>query len=92
MTVLRSRLLQKKQNDENEKYAQNRKSQVGTGDRSERIRTYNFPQSRITDHRINYTSHALQETMMGELDHLINILEKEDLAERIKNIDLNKNE
>jgi len=92
MTVLRSRLLQKKQNDENEKYAQNRKSQVGTGDRSERIRTYNFPQSRITDHRINYTSHALQETMMGELDHLINILEKEDLAERIKNIDFNKNE
>ena len=86
MTVLRSRLLQKKQNDENEKYAQNRKSQVGTGDRSERIRTYNFPQSRITDHRINYTSHALQETMMGELDHLINILEKEDLAERIKTL------
>ena len=76
MTVLRSRLLQKKQNDENEKYAQNRKSQVGTGDRSERIRTYNFPQSRITDHRINYTSHALQETMMGELDQLINILKK----------------
>ena len=92
MTVLRSRLLQKKQSDENEKYAQNRKNQVGTGDRSERIRTYNFPQSRITDHRVNYTSHALQETMMGELDHLIDFLEKEDLAQRIKNIDLNKNE
>ena len=92
MTVLRSRLLQKKQSDENEKYAQNRKSQVGTGDRSERIRTYNFPQSRITDHRVNYTSHALQETMMGELDHLINFLEKEDLSERIKNIELNNND
>ena len=92
MTVLRSRLLQKKQNDENEKYAQNRKSQVGTGDRSERIRTYNFPQSRITDHRVNYTSHALQETMMGELDHMIDFLEKEDLTQRIKNIDLNKND
>lgn len=92
MTVLRSRLLQKKQSDENEKYAQNRKNQVGTGDRSERIRTYNFPQSRITDHRVNYTSHALQETMMGELDHLIDFLEKEDLTQRIKNIDLNKND
>ena len=92
MTVLRSRLLQKKQSDENEKYAQNRKNQVGTGDRSERIRTYNFPQSRITDHRVNYTSHALQETMMGELDHLIDFLEKEDLAQRIKNIDLNKDD
>ena len=88
MTVLRSRLLQKKQNEENEKYAQNRKNQVGTGDRSERIRTYNFPQSRITDHRVNYTSHALQETMMGELDHLIDYLEKEDINEKLKNINL----
>ena len=88
MTVLRSRLLQKKQSEENEKYAQNRKNQVGTGDRSERIRTYNFPQSRITDHRVNYTSHALQETMMGELDHLIDYLEKEDITEKLKNINL----
>ena len=88
MTVLRSRLLQKKQSEENEKYAQNRKNQVGTGDRSERIRTYNFPQSRITDHRVNYTSHALQETMMGELDHLIDYLEKEDISEKLKNINL----
>ena len=92
MTVLRSRLLQKKQNDENEKYAQNRKNQVGTGDRSERIRTYNFPQSRITDHRVNYTSHALQETMMGELEHLISYLEKEDLSKRLKNINLGDND
>ena len=88
MTVLRSRLLQKKQREENEKYAQNRKSQVGTGDRSERIRTYNFPQSRITDHRVNYTSHALQETMMGDLNHIITFLEEEDLSERLKSIDL----
>lgn len=92
MTVLRSRLLQKRQREENEKYAQNRKKQVGTGDRSERIRTYNFPQSRITDHRINYTSHALQETMMGNLDHIISILEKEDLSERLKNITLKGND
>jgi peptide chain release factor 1 len=92
MTVLRSRLLQKKQDEENAKYAQNRKSQVGTGDRSERIRTYNFPQSRVTDHRVNYTSHALQETMMGELTHIISYLEKEDLEERIKSVHLKQNE
>ena len=87
MTVLRSRLLQKKQSEEKEKYAQNRKDQVGTGDRSERIRTYNYPQSRITDHRVNYTSHALQETMMGELDHLISFLEKEDLHKKLSRLD-----
>ena len=74
MTVLRSRLLKIKQNEEREKYAQERKDQVGTGDRSERIRTYNFPQSRITDHRINYTSHALNESLMGDLDHLLDNL------------------
>ena len=90
MTVLRSRLLQKKQQEENEKYAQNRKSQVGTGDRSERIRTYNFPQSRITDHRVNYTSHALQETLMGDLEHVIEILEKEELSKRLQNINFNE--
>jgi len=92
MTVLRSRLLQKKQNEEKEKYAQNRKDQVGTGDRSERIRTYNYPQSRITDHRVNYTSHALQETMMGELDHLISFLEKEDLSKKLSSLDGRSNE
>jgi peptide chain release factor 1 len=90
MTVLRSRLLQKKQQEENEKYAQNRKDQVGTGDRSERIRTYNFPQSRITDHRVNYTSHALQETLMGDLDHVIEILEKEELTKKLQNINNNE--
>lgn len=92
MTVLRSRLLQKKQSEEKEKYAQNRKDQVGTGDRSERIRTYNYPQSRITDHRVNYTSHALQETMMGELDHLISFLEKEDLSKKLSSLDGRSNE
>ena len=92
MTVLRSRLLQKKQSEEKEKYAQNRKDQVETGNRSERIRTYNYPQSRITDHRVNYTSHALQETMMGELDHLISYLEKEDLHKKLSGLDGRTNE
>ena len=83
MTVLRSRLLKLKQQEENDKYAKERKDQVGTGDRSERIRTYNFPQSRITDHRINYTSHALEESLMGELDHIFDSLQAFDRKERI---------
>ena len=86
MTVLRSRLFKMKQAEEREKYAQDRREQVGTGDRSERIRTYNFPQSRITDHRINYTSHALNESLLGDLDHLFNVLYGEDLKLRLENL------
>ena len=84
MTVLRSRLLKVKQNEEKEKYAKERKDQVGTGDRSERIRTYNFPQSRITDHRINYSSHALNESLMGDLDHLLDSLNNFDQNLRLE--------
>ena len=84
MTVLRSRLLKVKQNEEREKYAKERKDQVGTGDRSERIRTYNFPQSRITDHRINYSSHALSESLMGDLDHLLDHLHNFDQNLRLE--------
>ncbi len=86
MTVLRSRLFKIKQAEEQAKYAQDRKEQVGTGDRSERIRTYNFPQSRITDHRINYTSHALNESLMGDLDHLFNALYEQDFKLRLENL------
>ena len=86
MTVLRSRLLKKKQNEEKEKYAKERKDQVGTGDRSERIRTYNFPQSRITDHRINYSAHSLGETLMGDMDHLIDILATEDRHSKLREL------
>ena len=91
MTVLKSRLLNLKQSEESAKYAQERKNQVGTGDRSERIRTYNFPQSRITDHRINYTSHALNEAMMGDLDHLLDALKQEDQNIKLAQM-LNNNE
>ena len=66
--------------------SQERKQQVGTGDRSERIRTYNFPQSRITDHRINYTSHALNEALFGDLDHLFEALNKEDQKIKLENM------
>jgi peptide chain release factor 1 len=84
-------LLNLKQSEERAKYAQERKNQVGTGDRSERIRTYNFPQSRITDHRINYTSHALNEVMFGELDELLNALNQEDQKLKLESM-LEKNE
>jgi peptide chain release factor 1 len=84
MTVLRSRLLKIKQTEEREKYAQERREQVGTGDRSERIRTYNFPQSRITDHRINYTSHALNESLFGDLEHLLHAQDEADWTRRLE--------
>jgi peptide chain release factor 1 len=90
MTVLRSRLLKAKQAEEDAKYAKDRKNQVGSGDRSERIRTYNFPQSRLTDHRINYTSHALNDSMMGDLDHVIDALIGHDQESKLKNL-LNQN-
>ena len=78
MTVLRSRLLQKKQEEQQAKYAENRRNQIGTGDRSERIRTYNFPQGRVTDHRIGMTFHALPEIMDGKLTDVIDALETAD--------------
>ena len=86
MTVLRSRLFKQKQAEENEKYAQDRKTQVGSGDRSERIRTYNFPQSRLTDHRINYTSHNLTSTMLGDLDHVLDELVSNDHQKKLNHL------
>ena len=83
LTVLRSRLLKQKQNEENAKYARDRKEQVGTGDRSERIRTYNFPQSRVTDHRINFSSHSINEIMLGEMDELVEKLLKKEEEQKI---------
>lgn len=83
MTVLRSRLLEIKQEEERAKYAAHRKSQIGSGDRSERIRTYNFPQGRITDHRINLTLYNLDEVIDGELHSVIEALQDVDKKERI---------
>ncbi|MFP4429173.1 MAG: peptide chain release factor 1 [Desulfovermiculus sp.] len=74
LTVLRSRLLKIKQDQAKEEQDQARKSQIGSGDRSERIRTYNFPQSRITDHRINFTTHNLESVLAGGLDEIIDPL------------------
>lgn len=83
MKVLYSRILQVKQEEERSKYAENRKKQVGTGDRSERIRTYNFPQSRLTDHRIGLTLHSLPAVMEGEMDEILETLENEDMRLKI---------
>jgi peptide chain release factor 1 len=83
MTVLRSRLLEIKIGEENAKYAAHRKSQVGTGDRSEKIRTYNFPQNRVTDHRIEVTHYNLSIFIDGNLDGLIEPLMTHDMETRL---------
>lgn len=74
LRILRSRLMDKAQREQQEQIAQNRKSQVGTGERSEKIRTYNFSQSRITDHRLNLTLHKLERILDGELDEITKAL------------------
>jgi peptide chain release factor 1 len=84
MKVLRSRLYEVAQAEQNKEIAADRKSQVGTGDRSEKIRTYNFPQSRLTDHRIGLTLHTLQTAMEGDIDALISQLVATHQAERVQ--------
>jgi peptide chain release factor 1 len=82
-TVLRSRLLERKIAEEDAKYAAQRKAQVGTGERNERIRTYNFPQNRVTDHRIELTLYNLPAVIDGDIDGLIEPLMAHDLEERL---------
>jgi peptide chain release factor 1 len=88
MTVLRSRLLEAKIAEENAKYAAHRKNQIGTGDRSEKIRTYNFPQNRVTDHRIEITLYNLSVFIEGNLDDLIEPLMTHDLDRRLAEVAL----
>jgi peptide chain release factor 1 len=83
LTVLRSRLLEQRVAEENAKYAAQRKAQVGTGERNERIRTYNFPQNRVTDHRIELTLYNLPVVIEGDLDPIIEPLMARDLQERL---------
>ncbi len=84
LTILRSRLLEVKQREEAEKYAAQRKSQVGSGDRSEKIRTYNYPQNRITDHRVDLTLYSLDRFMEGDIQQMSDALIHSDLLERLK--------
>lgn len=86
LTVLRARLLDQVQQEQHDKISEDRKSQVGSGDRSERIRTYNFPQGRLTDHRINLTLYKLETILSGKLDDVIFPLISHDQAERLKKI------
>lgn len=84
LKILKSRLYDMKQREQHEKIASERRSQVGTGDRSERIRTYNYPQGRITDHRIGYTIYSLDTFLDGDINELIDALIAADTAERLK--------
>ena len=83
LKILRARLLEKAREEQDAKIAQSRRSMVGTGDRSERIRTYNFPQSRVTDHRINLTLHQLERVLDGGLDPLIDALATQEQAQAL---------
>ena len=84
LRVLRSRLLAQKQAEQDAQLAAQRQSQVGTGDRSERIRTYNYPQGRVTDHRIGLTLYKLDSILDGALDEVIDALATADRAEKLK--------
>jgi peptide chain release factor 1 len=83
LKVLRARLMEKAREEQDAKIAQSRRSMVGTGDRSERIRTYNFPQSRVTDHRVNLTLHQLEKVLDGQLDPIIDALTTREQAEAL---------
>ncbi len=83
MTVLRSRLLKRREEEERARYAATRRSQIGSGDRSERIRTYSFPQNRLTDHRIGLTLYSLPQVMEGNIEPIIAALQKADYEEKL---------
>ena len=83
LSLLKARLLADEREKQQSQQAQSRKLQVGSGDRSERIRTYNFPQGRVTDHRINLTLYKLDDVMNGNLDELIGALNQEHQAEEL---------
>lgn len=88
MRVLKTRLYEKIQSEKDQSYAENRRGQVGTGDRSERIRTYNFPQGRVTDHRIGLTLYKIDEIIDGDLDEIIGALATEEQAQKLKELAL----
>ena len=84
MKVLRSRLLQSEQEKQQAAIAGERRAQVGTGDRSERIRTYNYPQGRVSDHRIGLTLYKIEAILNGDLDEVVDALITADTAEKLK--------
>jgi peptide chain release factor 1 len=88
MQILRARLKDYYERLEKEKIAKERKEQVGTGERSEKIRTYNFPQNRVTDHRVNYTSYRINDIMDGDLDEIIDVLIAKENEEKLANLEI----
>lgn len=84
MKVLKTRLFEKLRSEKDAAYAENRRNQVGTGDRSERVRTYNFPQGRVTDHRIGLTLYRIEEIIDGDLDEITSALQMEEQARLLK--------
>jgi peptide chain release factor 1 len=84
LNILRARLLEDKQREEAEKYSAHRKSQIGSGGREEKIRTYNFPQNRVTDHRINLTLYSLDRFMEGDVAPMIQALQTQDMEDRLR--------
>jgi peptide chain release factor 1 len=86
LRILRARLFEHQQQERERKRAETRRSQIGSGDRSERIRTYNFPQSRVTDHRIGFSVHNLPEVLGGRLDEVIDALAASEREERLKRL------
>lgn len=87
LKVLRARLMDKIMQEHQDEIDSSRKSQVGTGDRSERIRTYNFPQGRVTDHRVGLTLHKLDFVLDGQIDEIIDVLTTTDQAEKLKEVE-----
>jgi peptide chain release factor 1 len=81
LSLLRARLLEQEQSKQQSEKAESRRLQVGSGDRSQRIRTYNFPQGRVSDHRINLTLYKLDEFLAGDLDMVVDSLQQEEQAE-----------
>ena len=83
LQIMRAKLFEAKIREESDKYSAQRKSLIGSGDRSEKIRTYNFPQSRVTDHRINHTSHNMEGILNGDLDEFTDNLQKAEMEQRL---------
>ena len=86
MAVLKARILDMRRQEEESKKENVRRSQIGSGDRSERIRTYNFPQNRLTDHRINLTLYSLDRIIEGELDGLLTQIQARDVELRLEQV------
>ena len=90
MRILKTRLYDKARQEREAERAQARRSQIGSGDRSERIRTYNFPQDRLTDHRLGFNLHGLPNVMLGKLEPLIEALREHERQERLEALDLSE--